>query len=55
MVANRSVEFSFSQRDRNHTVWAIPEGIPLVVQNVFHLPLAWVSGLVSYTCQHETT
>lgn len=54
-VANRSAEFPFSQRDRNHTVWAVPEGIPLVVQNIFQLPLAGVSRLVSYTCQHETT
>lgn len=54
-VANRSVEFSFCQRDRNQTIWTIPEGIPPVIQNVFHLPLAWVSGLVSHTYQHETT
>lgn len=55
IVVNRSVEFDWKQRDRNYTVWAIPEEMPLVVQNIFHLPLAWVSGLVSYTCQHETT
>lgn len=54
-VVNRSVEFDWKQRDRNRTVWAIPEEMPLVVQNIFHLPLAWASGLVSYTCQHETT
>lgn len=52
-VINRSLESDWKHWDINHAIWVVPEASLLVIQSIFQLPLACISGLVSRSSSQE--
>lgn len=54
-VINRSLESDWKHWGINHAIWVVPEASLQVIQSIFQLPMAGMSGLVSHTSSREAT